>query len=91
MHFRKARERNEPFPVALIFGMDAEIYLSAVTKLPFGQEEFALAGSLKGEPIELVKCKTIDVEGAGLGEHRPRGCRRTPLRRGMGRAMGPSS
>ncbi len=62
MHFRKARERNEPFPVALIFGMDAEIYLSAVTKLPFGQEEFALAGSLKGERIELVKCKTIDLE-----------------------------
>ena len=62
MHFRKAKERNEPFPVALIFGMDAEVYLSAVTKLPFGQEEFSLAGALKGSPVELVKCKTIDLE-----------------------------
>ena len=62
MHFRKAKERNEPFPVALIFGMDAEIYLSGVTKLPFGQDELALAGAFKGEPIEVVKCKTIDLE-----------------------------
>ncbi len=62
MHFRKAKERGEPFPVALVFGMDAENYIATVTKLPFGEEEFALAGALTGEPVELVKCKTVDLE-----------------------------
>ena len=62
MHFRKAKERNAPFPVALVFGMDAENYLASVTKLPFGRDEFTLAGALKGEPVELVRCKTVDLE-----------------------------
>ncbi|MFQ5915834.1 MAG: UbiD family decarboxylase [Nitrospinota bacterium] len=62
MHLRKAKRRGEPFPVALLFGVDAEVYLAGVTKLPFGEEELALAGTFKGEPVELVKCRTIDLE-----------------------------
>lgn len=62
MHFRKAKTKGEPFPAALVFGMDAESYIAAVTKLPFGADELSLAGALRREPVELVKCKTVDLE-----------------------------
>ena len=31
-------------------------------KIPYGQDEYGVAGGLAGEPIQLVKCKTVDIE-----------------------------
>ena len=37
------------------------IHLATVANLPQGKDEMEFAGGLKGEPIELVRCKTIDL------------------------------
>ena len=43
--------------------------LCSVAKMPYGVDEFAVAGAIAGEPIELVKCQHRRPRGAG---HAPR-------------------
>src|SRR5215208_335421 len=48
--------------VAVALGLDPVAAYSASAPLPKHIDEFMLAGFLKGEPVELVKAKTVDVE-----------------------------
>jgi len=48
--------------VAVALGLDPVSAYSASAPLPKHIDEFMLAGFLKGEPVELVKGKTVDVE-----------------------------
>ena len=61
-NFRKCKKEGKPFEVALVIGVPLEMYVAAATKLPLGQDEMSLAGAIKGKPVEMVKCETIDVE-----------------------------
>jgi 4-hydroxy-3-polyprenylbenzoate decarboxylase len=49
-------------PVAVALGTDPVTTYSASAPLPKHIDELMLAGFLRGEPVELVKCKTIDLE-----------------------------
>jgi 4-hydroxy-3-polyprenylbenzoate decarboxylase len=48
--------------VAVALGLDPIATYTASAPLPKHIDEFMLAGFLKGEPVELVRCKTIDLE-----------------------------
>ena len=48
--------------VAVALGLDPVTAYTASAPLPKQIDEFMLAGFLKGEPVELVKCKTIDLD-----------------------------
>ena len=48
--------------VAVALGLDPVTTYSASAPLPKHIDEFMLAGFLKGEPVELVKGTTVDVE-----------------------------
>lgn len=62
-HFRRlgkgSRKRME---VAVAIGAHPATMFSAACPLPQGLDEFMLAGFLRKSPVELVKCKTIDLE-----------------------------
>jgi 4-hydroxy-3-polyprenylbenzoate decarboxylase len=58
--FEKYRQRRQPMPVAVFYGYDPTLILVAGT--PVVGSEYALAGGLLGEPIELVRCETSDIE-----------------------------
>ena len=49
-------------PVAVALGLDPVTAYSASAPLPKHIDELMLAGFLKGEPVELVKAKTVDLE-----------------------------
>src|SRR5207249_3823698 len=49
-------------PVAVALGLDPVTTYSASAPLPKHVDELMLAGFLRGEPVELVKAKTIDLE-----------------------------
>ncbi len=49
-------------PVAVALGLDPITAYSASAPLPKHIDEFMLAGFLRGEPVELVKAKTVDLE-----------------------------
>ncbi len=65
---RKYRDRGQPMPVATVIGVDPAILAASCFRLPPGGDELAVAGAMKGEPIPLVKCKTIDVEVPAYAE-----------------------
>jgi 4-hydroxy-3-polyprenylbenzoate decarboxylase len=49
-------------PVAVALGCDPVTTYSASAPLPKHIDEFMLAGFLKGSPVELVRCRTVDLE-----------------------------
>ncbi len=62
VHWQKCRERGIPLQAALVVGAPPVVSYAAVQKVPYGVDELAVAGGLAGEPLELVKCKTVDIE-----------------------------
>ena len=38
------------------------VVMTAPAPIPFGIDELAIAGALRGKPLELVTCKTIPLE-----------------------------
>jgi len=62
-HYNRCREKGiRRMEVAVALGADPVSMFSAVSPLPPGIDEFLFAGFLRGEPVELVKCKTVDLE-----------------------------
>lgn len=62
-HTYEYMKRNKgELDVAICLGSNTGVQISGATSIPIGEDEFALAGALEGKPVELVKCKTIDVE-----------------------------
>ena len=57
---RQGRERR--MEVAVAIGADPITMFSGVLPLPEDLDEFLFAGFLRREPVELVKCETVDLE-----------------------------
>ena len=61
-HGKRYYERNERMPVAITLGGDPALSFAATAPLPDGLDEILFAGFLRRKSIEIVKCKTIDLE-----------------------------
>ena len=53
--------QGKPAPIAWVVATEPVIHLAAVANMPLGVDEITVAGGLKGEPIELVKARTVDL------------------------------
>ncbi len=62
MHSEKRKRRGEKMQVAVVIGADPATVFSGVVPLPFGMDELLFSGFLRRAPVELVKCKTLDLE-----------------------------
>src|SRR5439155_10762919 len=61
-HFRLWQRRGEKMPLAIALGGESVMPYAATAPLPPGVEELLFAGFLNGHGIELVKCRTHDIE-----------------------------
>ena len=61
-HLQRCAARRQNLEVAIVIGVHPAINLAAGAKVAMEVDEFDVAGALLGQPIDLVKCKTIDVE-----------------------------
>jgi 4-hydroxy-3-polyprenylbenzoate decarboxylase len=62
-HEREARRvGRERMPVAVALGADPATMYTGTAPLPPGLDEIMLAGWLRGQGVELVRCRTIDLE-----------------------------
>lgn len=77
-----ARQTKVPIPVALCLGAPPAVYVAATTKLPYGYDELNFAGGLQGQPVEMVKCRTIDLTVPATCEIVIEGELRYPYERG---------
>jgi len=68
LYRQKAEERNQPLEIAVCIGNDPVIELAALCSIPMNQNELALAGGIRGEALQLVKCKTVNLEVPATAE-----------------------
>ncbi len=54
--------RTRPTPMAVAIGHHPAFYLGCLSFTSLETDEFAVAGGVMGEPLELVRCKTLDLE-----------------------------
>ncbi|MFQ3548362.1 MAG: UbiD family decarboxylase, partial [Armatimonadota bacterium] len=60
--FADYERHNEKMPVAVALGGDPAITYSATAPLPEDFDEMIFAGFLRKKPVNMVKCKTINME-----------------------------
>ncbi len=61
-HYRVAERLGQRLPVAVALGPDPAVTYAATAPLPDDVDEIIFAGFLRGKPVEMVKCITVDLE-----------------------------
>jgi len=62
--YEKNLAKGRPTEVAVVLGMDTAVRLAAATwgsNIPLELDEFAIAGGLRGHPLDMVECETADL------------------------------
>ncbi|MGE0746041.1 MAG: UbiD family decarboxylase [Rhodospirillales bacterium] len=60
-HWRKYKAKGEPMPMAIVVGCPPPVAYLGPQKLPHGIDEITVAGGIAGEPIHVVRAKTVDL------------------------------
>ncbi|MDB5601327.1 MAG: 3-octaprenyl-4-hydroxybenzoate carboxy-lyase [Xanthobacteraceae bacterium] len=60
-HWLKYKALGRPMPCAVVIGCPPAVSYAAVQKMPEHLDEVAVAGALAGGPINVVRCKTVDL------------------------------
>lgn len=61
-HYAEYEAQGRDIPVAVVLGGDPAFTYAATAPLPDMIDEMVFAGFLRKKPVELVKCKTVDIE-----------------------------
>ncbi|MCP4287324.1 MAG: UbiD family decarboxylase, partial [Gammaproteobacteria bacterium] len=59
---RKAHQLGKPLEIAVVVGNHPAVLIASQMYVELGDDEYFIAGALLGQPLRLVKCKTVDVE-----------------------------
>jgi 4-hydroxy-3-polyprenylbenzoate decarboxylase len=57
-----SKEKNGRLEVAVAIGTDPATTFAAIVPAPPEVEEFMVAGFLRGKPLEIVPCETVDLQ-----------------------------
>jgi len=68
LHYEMNKENSQKTEVAIVIGADPATVFSAVAPVPEGLDKFLFAGITRKNGIDLVKCRTIDVEVPATAE-----------------------
>lgn len=68
MMYAEHERRNEPMEIAVFLGGDPLLTVLGAAPLQYGDDEFSLLGGIRGEPLEVVKCETVDLEVPATAE-----------------------
>ena len=58
---QKYESQNRPMDIAVVIGPPPYVAMTAVGRVPYGVDELTVSGGLAGEPVEVVKCETVDL------------------------------
>ncbi len=58
---QRAFERKEPLPISISIGSHPIEIAGSGYRAPLGVDEMAIAGGIRGEPVALAPCETIDL------------------------------
>ncbi len=60
-HWNQYKARGEPMPAAISLGGPPATSYTAVQKVPETLDELAVSGGLMGQPLNVVRAKTVDL------------------------------
>jgi 4-hydroxy-3-polyprenylbenzoate decarboxylase/2,5-furandicarboxylate decarboxylase 1 len=66
--YAKAEAKGQPLEMAVAMGCDPVVMLATQVVAAYGEDELAIAGGLKGKPVEVVRCETVDLEVPATSE-----------------------
>ena len=66
--YAKAEAKGEALEVAVVLGCDPVILLATQVGAAYGVDEMELAGGIRGKPVDVVKCETVDLEVPATSE-----------------------
>jgi 4-hydroxy-3-polyprenylbenzoate decarboxylase len=66
--YQKYEAKNLPMPVAVAIGAQPVVPIVSCVQRPSYVNEVDVAGGLQGEPVELVKCETVELEVPATAE-----------------------
>ena len=61
IQWEKARRMGKPLQAAVFIGGPPSLLLAAASKVPYGVDEYGLAGALNGAPVPVVQAETFDA------------------------------
>jgi len=68
LNFSDDRRSGRRTEVAVAIGCDPAVMYAATAPMPQGLDELILAGFLRGSPVRLAKCVTVDMEVPAASE-----------------------
>ncbi|WCK52567.1 UbiD family decarboxylase [Aneurinibacillus sp. Ricciae_BoGa-3] len=66
--YKQAEEAGRALECAIVIGVDPVTLLASQASTPFGVDELEIASALRGEPLELVRCETVDIDVPAYAE-----------------------
>jgi UbiD family decarboxylase len=57
----KAEARGQPLPAAMLIGVAPEIFIAGAASLPYEVDELSAAAQIRGRPLALRPCQTMDL------------------------------
>jgi 4-hydroxy-3-polyprenylbenzoate decarboxylase len=61
VHWKKHKARGDKMPCAIVLGCPPYVAFMGPQKLPVDVDEVGVAGGLAGEPINMVRAKSVDL------------------------------
>jgi 4-hydroxy-3-polyprenylbenzoate decarboxylase len=68
IYYQKYESIGKAMPMAIVIGTDPACALASISLVASHVNEVDLAGGLRGMPVELIKCETIDLEVPATAE-----------------------
>lgn len=66
--YSKAEERGKPLPVAISIGNHPAWAMGALYIGPYNHDEIGIMGGLSGKAMEMVRCKSVEMEAPAKAE-----------------------
>ena len=61
-YYQQACESHSPLEIAVVLGLPTVDIMASLASTPFDVDEYGVLGGFRGEPAELVQCKTVDLQ-----------------------------
>jgi len=68
VYLSKAGQKGKPLEAAIVVGLEPVTWFSSVIWSPAGYDKLDMAGGLRGEPVEMVQCTTVDLKVPATAE-----------------------
>ena len=61
-HMQRSEMLGQPLDMAVAIGVPEAASMAGAAAVPFGMDEFAVAGGLQCEPVRLSRCRTVNLD-----------------------------